>query len=63
MNALSMKEPIEELWKKENPEQTEKEKTEELQELEIYFCKTPTGRRIWRTKGSNIKRFGMSPSS
>jgi trimethylamine:corrinoid methyltransferase-like protein len=63
MNALPMKESIEELLEKENPEQTEKEKTEALQELEIYFCKTPAGRRIWRKKGSSIKRFVMSSSA
>jgi hypothetical protein len=63
MNALPLKESIEELLEKENPEQTEKEKTEVLQELETYFCKTPAGRRIWRKKERRIKRFVMSSSA
>jgi hypothetical protein len=50
MNALPVKESIEELLEKENPEQTEKEKTEALQELEIYLCKTALGRKIWKKK-------------
>jgi hypothetical protein len=50
MKALPMKNSIEELLEKENPEKTEKEKTKVLQELKIYLCKTPAGRRIWRKK-------------
>jgi hypothetical protein len=48
---------------RENPEQTEEEKTEVLQELEIHLCKTPAGRRIWRKKVRGIKRYVMSSSA
>jgi hypothetical protein len=63
MNALPVKKSIEELLEEENPEQTEKERIEALQELEIYFCKTTVGRRFWRKKGSRIKRYVMSSSA
>jgi hypothetical protein len=63
MNALPVKKSIEELLEKETPERTEEERTEALQELEIYFCKTPAGRRIWRKKERHIKRFVMSSSA
>jgi hypothetical protein len=58
-----MKKSIEELLEKETPEQTEKERTEVLQELEIYFCKTAEGRRYWRKKGKRIKSYVMGSST
>jgi len=63
MNALPMKKSIEELLQKETPEQTEKERTEALQELEIQLCKTPSGRRFWRKKARHIKRYVMGSSA
>jgi hypothetical protein len=62
MNALPVKRSIEELLEKETPERTEEEKTEALQELEVYFRKTPSGRKFWRKKGRHIKRYVMGSS-
>jgi hypothetical protein len=50
-----MTKSIEEILKKEAPEQTVKQMTEALQELEIYFCKTAEGKRFWKKKGRRIK--------
>jgi hypothetical protein len=63
MNALPLKKSIEELFEKETPEQTEEERTEALQELEMYLCKTPSGRRFWRKRARHIKRYVMSSSA
>ena len=63
MSTQPTKKSIEELLEKETPEQTEKERTEVLQELEIYFCKTAEGRRFWRKKGRHIKRYVMGSST
>jgi hypothetical protein len=63
MNALPTKKSIEELLEKETPEQTEKERTEALQQLKIYLCKTPSGRRFWRNKARHIKGYVMGSSS
>jgi hypothetical protein len=63
MSTQPMKKSIEELLEKETPEQTEKERTEVLQELEIYFCKTAEGRRFWRKKGRRIKRYVMGSTA
>jgi hypothetical protein len=63
MSTQPMKKSIEELLEKETPEQTEKERTEVLQELEIYFCKTAEGRRYWRKKGGHIKSYVMGSSA
>jgi len=63
MSTQPMKKSIEELLEKETPEQTEKERTEVLQELENYFCKTAEGRRFWRKKGRRIKRYVMGSTA
>jgi hypothetical protein len=63
MNALPIKKSIEDLLEKENPEQTEKQRTEALQELKIQLCKTPSGRRFWRKKAMHIKRYVMASSA
>jgi hypothetical protein len=63
MSTQPMRKSIEELLEKETPEQTKIERTEVLQELEIYFCKTAEGRRFWRKKGRRIKRYVMGSSA